>query len=391
MKVFVIGGGSSGLVAAISAKRCGNEVTIIEKNNNVGKKLLLTGNGRCNYYNNDMSISNFNSSSNPSKIINDNNLNKLNEFYLSIGIVPRIKDGYYYPYSNNSNAFLNALKVEIRNLNINIINEEVIDIKKDNQFLIYTNNNKYTCDKVILSTGGITYPKTGSNGFGYTLLKKLGHNIITPKVALVPLKTDENVSDWKGIRANAKVSYYLDNSYIKSYTGEVQLTSYGISGICVMNLSRYFDNTKKNTLIIDFLDNIDNLDDYLDKRNKELKGRTIIELLESLINYKLLYYILKKIKIDVNSSWNDLDNNKKELLIKSIKEYKLNIIDTLDENYGEVTKGGVNLDEITDNCESVIIKGLFITGELLDIDGICGGYNLTNAFISGLLAGESND
>lgn len=391
MNVIIVGGGSSGMVAAITSKRCGNNVTIIEKNNTLGKKLLLTGNGRCNYFNEDMSLSNFYSNKDVSKFINQNNLDKVKIFFDSVGIVPRIKDGYFYPYSNTSTSIQNSLLKEIKNLGIKIINEEVIDINSNDKFIIKTNNNIYTCDKLILATGGITYPKTGSNGFGYKILSKLGHNVNKVKPALVPLITDEIVNDWKGIRVNVKAKLYVDNELTGEQKGEAQLTDYGISGICIMNISRFVDAYKKNTLEIDFLPIIDDLYKFMDERNKKLKNRTIIELLESLINYKLLYFIFKKIHISVDKSWSELKETEKEAIVNSLKKYKLNIIGTKDENYGEVTTGGVDLDEISENCESKIIKNLFITGELLDIDGVCGGYNLTNAWISGILAGEKND
>lgn len=391
MKVIVIGGGASGMTAAIISKRCGNDVLIIEKNNILGKKLLLTGNGKCNYYNDNMDINNFYSNKDVSKFINEENLNKVVNFFDSIGLYPRIKDGYYYPYSNISNAVQNSLLKEINNLNISIVNEEVIDVINNNEFIVITNNNKYKCDKLILATGGITYPKTGSNGFGYELLNKLGHKIIKPRPALVPLITDENVSLWKGIRVNSKVNLYVNDKFIREEKGEIQLTDYGVSGICIMNLSRFINKDNKNIIEIDFIPNINNLKEFIDKRNNQLKERNIVELLECLINYKLLYFILKRIHISSDKNWNDLNKKEKDLLITNLKSFKLNIIDTKDENYGETTCGGVDLDEVNNYTESNIIRNLYITGELLDIDGICGGYNLTVAWITGILAGENHD
>ena len=389
MDVIIIGGGASGMVAGIIAARKGDKVAILEKNKVLGKKLLLTGNGRCNYYNKDMSLNHFHSNGDVNRFINDTNLNKLNDFFNSIGIIPKIKDNYYYPSSNTATSFQNNLVKELQVLNVKIINEEVIDIKKDNKFNVQTNLNNYKCDKVILATGGITYPKTGSNGFGYELLSKLGHHIIKPEEALVPLKTSDNVKDWTGIRTNVNVSYYLDDNYIAEEAGEAQLTDYGISGICIMNLSRYYDQNKDNKIIIDFLPTINNLYDFINDRNKLLKERTVIELLEMLINYKLLYFIFKKIHLDVNIRWYDMNDNEKKRLINNLKQYELKIIGTKGLEFGETTKGGLDLNEVTDNVESKIIPNLFITGELLDIDGICGGYNLTNAFITGILAGEA--
>lgn len=388
MKVFVIGGGASGMAAAITSSRCGNDVTIIEKNNNLGKKILLTGNGRCNYFNADMDLSNFHSNGDVSKFINEKNIEKLTKFYDSLGIIPRIKDGYYYPYSNTATAIHSSLLKEIENLGIKIINEELIDLKKENKFIIVTNVNSYECDKVILSTGGITYSKTGSNGFGYDILRKMGHNLVEPKAALVPLKSSGKL-DWAGIRCNVKAELYVDNKLVSEESGEAQLTEYGISGICIMNLSRYIDENLKNKLVINFVPDITNLYEFIDSRNNKLKNRTIIELLEMLVNYKLLYYIFKKCHLNPNIKWNELTD--KEILINNLTKYELDIIDIKGSDFGETTKGGVLLDELSDNCESKLVNGLYITGELIDIDGRCGGYNLVNAFLTGILAGEAND
>lgn len=384
MNVYVLGGGASGMVAAIVSKRKGFNVTIIEKNNSLGKKLLLTGNGRCNYYNDNMSLDNY--YKDVSKIINEINLDKLKSFFDSIGIIGIQKDGYYYPYANTSYAILGALKKEIEVLGINIINEEVIDIQNNH---IITNMNSYKYDKVILSLGGSSYPKTGSNGFGYELLKKLGHKINEVKPALVPLLINDNI-DWKGIRLKGCVSLYVDDKFLIYDKGEIQLTDSGISGICVMNISRFIDLNKKNVVHIDFLPDIGDLHEFIDERNNKLKNRTIIELLEMMINYKLLYLLFKKIHINVDSRWNELNQNDKEKIIKALKSYEVEVIDTKGFMYAETVTGGVSLDEVDENCKSLIIPNLYITGELLDIDGKCGGYNLVNAFITGILAGEDD-
>ena len=392
MKSFVIGGGASGLTAAITAARNNEDVTIIEKNNKLGKKLLLTGNGRCNYFNTNMSLDNFYSSGNINRFINDDNINKVKSFFYSIGIIGKVKDGYYYPYSNTASAIHNLLLKEIDELNINIINEEVIDINNnDNKFFIKTNNNEYNCDKLILSTGGITYQKTGSDGFGYEILKKFNHTINPLKPALVPLVTKENLKKVSGIRIDAKLDLFVDKILVSTQIGEAQLTDYGISGICTMNVSRFINLDKENIIKIDFLPDFDELKEFIIQRNKKLKNRSIIELLEIIINYKLLYFIFEKLHINPDSKWDELSNEKQELIIKNIKEFELTIIDTKGLDFAQTTSGGVVLEEVKDNCESKLVKNLFITGELLDIDAICGGYNLTIAWITGLLAGDAHD
>ena len=176
MRICIIGGGASGLIAAIGAKNKNNEVFILERNNKCGKKLLLTGNGRCNFWNENQNL-NFYHSHNLECLETIFTLEKdqVLPFFKSIGIISKIKDGYYYPYSNQSTAILKALLTEIDKLNIKIYYEEyVTNLKKENNFVIKTNNNIYKADKVIIATGSKAYPKTGSDGNGYELLKQLG-------------------------------------------------------------------------------------------------------------------------------------------------------------------------------------------------------------------------
>lgn len=379
MKVYVLGGGASGMVSAIISRRCGNDVTIIEKNSGLGKKLILTGNGRCNYFNEDMSLSNFYSDGDLERFINNKNLDKVKSFFDSIGLYPYIKDGYYYPYSNTSYAVYNALLKEIKVLGINIIEEEVKDIQ--NGYVI-TSTNKYKYDKVIVSLGGASLPKTGSDGFGFELLKRLGHTIIPVRPALVPLLIEGNFKDWKGIRVRGSVS-------LEGHTdsGEIQLIENGISGICVMNISRF---AKIGSILHINFTNIDSIYDFISSRDIRLKNRTIIELLESIVNYKLLYFLFQKEHIK-DISWSSMDEKTKLKVCKILTDYEVKVMDTKGFLYAETIRGGVILDELNDNLESKIIPNLFITGELIDIDGKCGGYNLTNAWITGILAGEEND
>ena len=304
MKVCVIGGGASGMVCAIRLARRGIDVTILEKNNSVCKKVLATGNGKCNYFNDNMSIDHYRSSNNEFlESIISSNINKVHEFFDSIGVVPRIKNGYYYPFSNTATTIKNLLLLECNKLGINIISDTIVyDIIKDKGFIIKTNNLDYKFDKVVMASGSCASIKDDYNG--YKILKKLGHNIIKPLPALVMLEGfDNNYKDWAGIRVDVSVSLYEDNNYICKYDGEVQLTNYGISGICVMNLSgrvsRIIDNGKEAIIRINFIPNIDDGYKLIDDRNNLLKGMTIIEILESIINYKLLYVILKKNNIGV--------------------------------------------------------------------------------------------
>jgi len=388
-KIIVIGGGASGLVSAICAKRKGHDVTIIEKNNKCGKKILATGNGHCNYLNDDFSIKHYRSTNiDKLNIINDKSKDEILNFFESIGISSKNKNGYLYPISNMAVSVQNALVMECNRLGINILyNTEIESLKYDEDFVI---NNEYHADKVVLSTGSYV----GSNGIGYDICKSFGHSVIKPLPALVSLKSDVKfVKEWAGIRIDSRLELNENGNIIAKEDGELVLTDYGASGICAMQLSgrinRGLDNNKKEKLIIDFLPMIDDRD-FLNKRNKLLKGRNIVELMEGLINYKLLYVLYKSINLNMENSYDELSSDEKDKLYKVIKEFELNIIGTKDFNDAQVCSGGIPLTEIDLNTmESLKQKGLYITGELQDVDGDCGGYNLGYAWLTGIIVGKN--
>lgn len=397
MKVVVVGGGASGMVCAIRLACRGINVEIVEKNISVCKKILVTGNGKCNYFNSDISVNHYRSNNIDflDNIITDDNINKVINFFNSIGIVPRIKNGYYYPYSNTATTIKNLLLLECIRLNIKIFTDTIVkDIVKNDKFILKTSNDNIICDKVVLSVGSIASIRDEYNG--YKLLKNLGHNIVKPLPALVMLEGYGNYfKDWAGIRVDASVCLYENDKYIDKQIGELQLTNYGISGICIMNLSgrvsRIIDSKNKASLKINFIPFIEKNDgyNYLDNRNKLLKGKTIIEMLESIINYKLLYILLKICHIDNNLTWDMLSDDKKNILVDNIFNFNFDVKCTKGFEFAQVVSGGVCLDEVTEMLESKIIKDLYITGELLDVDGDCGGYNLGFAWISGMIVGDN--
>jgi len=399
-KVIIIGGGASGLVAAITAARNNNDVTILEKNNTCGKKILVTGNGKCNYWNEDQELTHYHSSVENilEKIITSENKNKVLNFFASIGIIPKIKDGYYYPYSNLAASIQYALLKEAEVLGVKIVeNYEVLKvIKNGDKFII---NDDIECDKLILSTGSKAAPKTGSDGIGYNITKQFGHTIVPVLPALVQLISDEPYFKmWNGIRTQASVNLYIDKNFIKVEEGELQLTEYGISGICVFNLSRYvsdaFYNNKKVYVNINFVPwfkgDENDFTIFMNNRNERMKNRKVYELLEGFLNYKLVDVILKVNKLDKEISWNQLSDKEKLNLSKSMLSFYLNITGTNSYDKAQVCSGGVSLEEINPNTmESKLVDRLYIIGELLDVDGDCGGYNLGFAWMSGIIAGEN--
>lgn len=397
MDIVIIGGGASGLVAAITAsKNKNNKVTLIEKNPTLGKKILATGNGKCNYYNSDQNLSHYNSTNKNliKEIITKENTKEIEEFFSKLGIIPKIKNGYYYPFSNQATTIKNALVREVEK-NTKVLLETTVEKidKVKNKFIIKTNNGVIECDKVIIATGSKASPKTGSTGEGYKFLKDFNHTIIEVLPALVQLKTKGNfLKDWAGIRTDVNVSLHINDKLIKSDQGEIQLTNYGVSGICIFNLSRFvpiaLNNNDNVEVKINFLPFTSTPEELL----KDLSNNNSInDILEGILNNKLVSVILNKSSINKNKKYNELSIKEKEILIENLTNFTLEVIGTNSYEECQVCSGGVPLTEInTKTMESKIINNLHIVGELLDVDGDCGGYNLTFAWITGLLAGKSD-
>lgn len=394
--IVIIGGGVSGIVSAIKSFNGRNRITILERNDKCLKKLLLTGNGRCNYFNDDTSISNYHSMREDllDKVINSDNMSRVLDFYNELGIIPKIKNGYYYPFSNQASTVRDALMFEVMKLGVSIKYNYLVEKieHSNNKFII---NDSIVCDKVIIATGSCSYPKTGSDGMGYDFLRKFGHNIIKPLPALVQLNSDfKYCRELSGIRSDVMLSLYEDDEFISSSVGEVQLTDYGISGICTFNLSHFvtrgLDVGKKEVIKVNFLPFIkDNYMEWFNTYSNKHNDKNIYMLLCNILNYKLVKVILKVCSIDNEIYYNELDYNSRSLLIDNLTNFKFNIVSTKDFNFSQVCNGGVSLDEVNlSTFESLIVDGLYITGEVLDINGNCGGYNLICAVISGILVGD---
>ena len=394
-KVVVIGAGASGCIAALKASET-SEVVLLEKNDKICKKLLLTGNGKCNYWHDDIKIDDYYSDDNS---ILENILSYKDDTYnflYNIGIYPKIKNGYYYPNSEASFSIKEIFERELIKRNVQIIyNFNVIDIlKKDDGFIVKSEDDSIKCDKVILSTGSKAYPKTGSDGFAYDYAEKNNLKLKEVLPSLTGLKANEYyLKEWNGLRVEAIVSLYIDDVFVKEERGEVQLTDYGVSGICIFNLSgivsRSLFEKKKVDLKINLLPSMDNILDYLSDMSKN--NLTIAESLESVFNYKLTNIILNKCSLSKNASYKSLTNEEKSILLDTIYSFPIHIIETSSFDKAQVCTGGISLVNITSKMMVKNIDGLYITGEALNVDGICGGYNLAFAFITGFIAGDSND
>lgn len=397
---IIVGGGPAGLTAAITLSRQGKQVLILERNKSCLKKLLITGNGHCNYWNENQDHHHYHTTNDKliSTLLSDTLKEQAYQWIESLGIVPRIKNGYYYPFSNQATSMKEALLTEAHRLGVQIITEAMVTKieKQGKTFYITTPNQTYTSLHLVLATGSKAYPKTGSDGSGYQLAEMLGHTIIPSHPSLVQLEGMEKYAkDWSGVRADVIVSLYENHKKIKEESGELQFTDYGLSGICIFNLSRniaIYQDTQLYEIHIKFTPWAKDqtaLDTWFQKREKALPGRTFEQMLEGFLHYKVIHVIAKKMHITPDYPWNHFTKSRKIELYQWLLDYPIRIYATKGFDFAQVCSGGVSLEEIhLHSLESKKVPGLYFVGELLDVDGDCGGYNLGFAWMSGLLVGK---
>lgn len=407
IKIAIIGGGASGLVSAISfakaLKHQNNvEIVVLERLDRVGKKILATGNGRCN-------LSNLNTnekyyhSKNPKfvkDVLSQFNFKDTIAFFESIGLICRIEeDGRLYPYSNQASSVLDILRMEVQHLGIKeICDFEVNNIKKHkNKFIISsTNNQKYEASKIILSTGGNAQPNLGSNGSGYKLLKSLSHTITDISPSLVQIKSDSKiVKALNGIKVNAEAKIICNNKVIRKEKGELLFTEYGLSGILILQLSTIIKNFKAQNIKIsvDIMPEFEknNVKEIIQNKISKENWKSLENFFVGILNKKVGQMILKSAGIyPLSRKANSLSSSEINKIVETIKDWQFNITGTMSWNNAQVTSGGVNTEEFdSSSLESKKIKNLYVTGELLDVDGDCGGFNLQWAWSTGFIAGKS--
>ena len=399
-EIAVIGGGASGLIAAITARKAGKKVTILERKERILKKVLVTGNGRCNLTNARASISNY---FGKNILLIENILNNFTpqnvmDFFYELGVICNEEErGKVYPLSGQASSVVDALRFETEKLGIKIETEFYVrKIEKDGfKFKIFSEDKrKIEANRVILSTGGQSYPELGSNGSGFQLAKDFGHSITKLSPAIVQLKTEKyQVKGLQGIKADTSVTAYGDNKKICTYNGELLFTDYGISGNVVFNISFVMPLYKNVEFEIDFMKKFDynELYELLRKRKKIMAHLTMENYFNGMINKKLGQFLSKMSGIEkLSKPVKDLNDNEIKKLCTSLKKYRINILETTGFKNAQVTAGGISLDEVnTDTLESKIIKGLYFSGEVLDVYGECGGFNLQWAWASGYIAGKN--
>lgn len=397
--VVVIGGGASGMMAAIVCARQNKSVTILEHNDKLGRKLSATGNGKCNYTN---EIQSYHCYHLKDKKILDSIFSQFNKddtiaFFKKLGIYPREKNGYYYPYSEQANSIVEALRSELVYQKVKIkLQEHILEIERQKEtFKISTDSYSYYADKVILAAGGTAASVLGSDGSGYDLAKQLGHSITTIYPGLASLKAAKaNFSSLAGIRIKAKATLIADSQVVSTEQGEIQFTSYGISGIPIFQFSRYaaiaLDQQKKVSVALDLAAEFayDDFACLLKDIIKENPHKTIKEILSGFFDIRLCHLFIERCELNKKVKGTELSKQQLADLTGQVKNlvFEIKAVNSLEQ--AQVTVGGISWEEVyIETLESKKTSGLYFAGELLDVDGACGGYNLQWAWSTGFVAG----
>ena len=405
-KVIVIGAGPGGIMAAGKAAENGNEVILIEKNNKIGRKILISGKGRCNITNNtDIEVLIENTPGNGcflySAFYTFSNTDLI-EFFNKYGLKTKVeRGGRVFPVSDKAkdvvdtlNNFLKSKKVTLW-LNTSV--EKILADDKKITGVMLKSGKKVSCDKVVLATGGASYPGTGSTGDGYKMAKDLGHTIVSLKPSLVPLITNEKwVKNLQGLSLKNVSITLLNNKGKKIYSdfGEMLFTHFGVSGPIILSASRHIldYDYKGIKLLIDLKPALteEKLDERIQRDFLKFSRKQFKNALDDLLPQKLISVVIELSKIDATKSVNQITKEERMYLVKLLKNLTLSINGARPLEEAIVTAGGVSVDEINPSTmESKLIKGLFFAGEVIDLDAYTGGFNLTIAFSTGYLAGNN--
>ena len=406
--IIIIGGGASGLTAATIAKDLGKDVAIIEGTDRIGKKILTTGNGRCNISNSTIAFpyKTYHSTSDNNfftTCLNNFSVEDSKNFFLSLGLpIIELEKGKLYPQSLQASSVVDIFRFAIEEKEIPLYTDcKIKTIHKKKNFILSTNNEEFpslSCRKLILACGGKSATKTGSDGSGYKLAKELGHSIIEPLPGIVQLKLDyPYLKALSGIKFEGKASLIVDDKIVREDKGEILFTDYGISGPPILQLSseasRNLYKHKKVEISLDMMPELsfDEVDNFIQGHLGMFSYRSISSSLIGVINKKLIPILLKDIGIQsIHTPCYDLDWKYKSLLAQRLKKWTFKCSDTNGFNAAQVTVGGINLKEVNPNTlESNIVENLYFCGEILDVTGDCGGFNLQWAWSSGYLAGSS--
>lgn len=399
-KIAVIGGGASGMTAAITAAGQGAEVVLFEKNERVGKKLLATGNGKCNLSNREFSVDQYYCSDKDKlqKIFDLFSPWDTISFFESMGLMVKEKNKGLYPYSEQASAVLDVLRMELAHNKVQIISgteiKSVIRREKETVFEIKDKDGKsYIFDSLILASGsGAGQKMSGQSGYG--IAKKFGHRVNPLAPGLASLKSDEKFCKaLGGVRCNAKLTLMIDQKVEAQESGEVQFTEYGVSGIPVFQFSRQaayaLKDQKEVNVIVDFFEEQSDQEFafFARLRYESQKEKTLEEFLIGTLNKKINMVLIRQSGLKPKMTAKEAGFEKVLRLMQMSRHFRIHICDVNTMENAQVCAGGVDFGEIDEKMESVLMPGLYFAGEIVDVDGKCGGYNLQWAWSSGYVAG----
>ena len=398
MKVLVIGGGASGMMAALTAAEAPHHtVTLLERQSRVGRKLLATGNGRCNLTNLHASPAHYHGGD-PEFVtaaLERFSVGDTLEFFRSIGLITVAEaSGRVYPFSDQANSVVDVLRFALEQRGVELrCGCEVLSIgKKARGYTVKTAEERFYCDKLIVACGGAAGGKLGGTDLGYKLLKSMGHTVTALHPSLVQLKTDTAATrSLKGVRADAGLTLKRNGAAAAVNAGEVQFTDFGISGPAVFELSREAAFGGDQVLLLDLLRPFteEALTEYLAGKREAMPQILLEDFLTGILHNRLGRVVLKQAGLDLGRRAGTLTGKELGSIAHWIKYFPLTVTGVMGLEQAQVTAGGVLTSEFRpDTLESRLCPGLFATGEVLDFDGDCGGYNLQWAWSSGRLAGK---
>lgn len=399
MIISVIGGGPSGMLLSIVVKKYRPNFTVrlFERNERVGKKLLATGNGRCNYTNVSLKKENFHSENEnfPMKIIDRFGYEDTIEFLKTLGIYPTVeKNGKVFPLSLQGSSVLDFLRFGMEKFGVEVVLEEKITyLKKNENSFILKGKNSYTSDIVVIATGGMAMPVSGSDGIGYRLGKELGHNVVDFGPTIVQLESDfKRIKELKGVRIDSNAKLYVNDQFIDEKFGDILFTDYGLSGPAILDLSRKsiegLNNGKKVEIRVNLLGvTKEEIYKIISERVRNLEGIDFDKFFIGIVNKKLIKSIKDVLLLQYGHKDTIInDDNFIKNLTNLLSDFKMNISGYKGFGNAQCTTGGIDTKEVNDNLESTIVNGLYFIGEVLDVDGDCGGYNLQWAWSSAYIA-----
>lgn len=397
--LVVIGAGASGMMAAITAARENKKVCIIEKLEKAGKKLLATGNGKCNFTNEIMDTDCFHGEETFVKYVLDQfSVEDCLQFFHSIGIYPKNKNGYYYPNSEQASSVTSALLFELERLGVKIIYETIVNEidAKENEVCVWTNKGTFSGKRLVIATGLLAAPKLGSDGSLFDVIKNLGHRFRPVLPALCGFYCKGiKFKQVSGVRTQGKVAAYIDGVLCAEDTGEIQFTDYGLSGIPVFQISHFLSKglyeKKKVEIKLNLFPDFERaaLVKEIEYRHSIAASMPVTALLNGLVNQKLADMILEKAGVDKNLYTSSISKDELSKVVALLQEIKVTVTNYRDFEFAQVCTGGIPISDINaKTLESRLVSNVYFAGEILDVDGICGGYNLHFAWATGYIAGK---